>query len=110
MKIVARLKRVSAKTEEISLNYDEACSLLGRELNTLNSVYFESDFINLDFYLFAENKIGVEIYDVRDGFWGHAEITPQIAKKIIEIACENKHFEDVIPLTEEEWGAFGRNG
>jgi hypothetical protein len=118
MSVIVRLIQSSSKMDvkekesssELFLVYDQVCSLIDKINYSKDSIFLKTDFIDVDFYFSTEDKIGVEIYDARDGFWGHAEITAQIAKKIIEIASENEYLDDFIPLTNEEWGAFGRNG
>jgi len=94
---------------ESEVNYIEACALLYKLKEPDCTLHMETEFIILDFDSLSEETLGIEIFDTRDAFWAHAEITFPIAKKIIEIACRNESFEDVIPTTNDMWGAFGRD-
>lgn len=117
MSINAKLIQSSVNNElakkrvipESGLTYEEACILIDREINPQNSVFLQTKHIDMGFYFLQENNIEVEINDERNGFWAIAQINPSIAKEIIKMAIGNEHFDNYIPSTKEEWGAFGRN-
>jgi hypothetical protein len=86
---------------------NEAYVLLEKLKDTKNSLHFQSQCFCLDFSYLGDTSFQVEIFDIRDGFWAISEIDMVVARRIVEMVSENEKFRELIPITNELWGAYG---
>jgi hypothetical protein len=85
----------------------DVCLLLEELKGTKEFVHFKSQCFCVDFSYLSDTSFEVEIYDLRDGFWAISEVDMVAARKIVEMVSENEKFDELIPTTNELWGAYG---
>lgn len=85
----------------------QVCLLLENLKGSKTSLHFQSEYFCVDFNCLSETTFEVEIFDVRDGFWAISEVDMVAARKIAELVAENAKFGEIIPTTNELWGAYG---
>ena len=88
-------------------NLLEVCQLLEKLNETKGFLHLQSQHFCVDFIYLDDTSFEVEIYDLRDGFWAISEVDMAAARKIVEIVSENEKFGELIPTTNELWGAYG---
>jgi hypothetical protein len=89
---------------ESDVSYEEAILLLDNLIRFGGKLFLSTRYINLDFYLYPDNTLEVEVFDERDGFCAiAAELNLDIGKKIIDLAFKNEQFNEFIPTTDKAW-------
>ena len=86
---------------------NDVCLLLEKLKGTEEFVHLKSQCFCVDFSCLSDTSFEVEIYDLRDGFWAISEVDMVAARKIVEMVSEDEKFGELIPTTNELWGAYG---
>lgn len=111
MKITVECVQVDSTGARSASRYetdlDEAFQLLEELLDSRGHLHFHTECFCLDFQDLSDSSFEVEISDARDGFWAISEVGIVAARKITEMASENKKFAENIPTTDQIWGAYG---
>jgi hypothetical protein len=113
--MVQRLKvkgeRLDKAGNYLEHDYDadpnEVFMLLEKLQDTQKFLHLQTQHFCVDFIYLSDTSFEVEIYDLRDGFWAISEVGMFAAREIVEMASENEKFGELIPTTDELWGAYG---
>lgn len=89
---------------EFDLEFDDTLYLL-RELRDRNNLWIDTPECTLNFSIDGEANLWVDI-DGKNNFWAASEITLDAAVEILRIAIAGGPFDEHIPTTDQEWGAY----
>ena len=91
-------------SHEFDLEFEDIIYLLKNLKNYRSRLWIQTDYALIDFHIEEDNSLSVEID--YDNFWAVGEINLEIAEIILKQACDGKKFDNLIPTTDKEWGAY----
>ena len=91
-------------SHEFDLELEDIKYLLKNLKNYRSNLIIQTAYALIDFHIEENNSLSVEID--YDEFWAVGEINLEIAEIILKQACEGRKFNNLIPTTDKEWGAY----
>jgi hypothetical protein len=91
---------------EFDLGFDDTLYLLKELKNHRSTLYIYAPECSLHFHIDSKKTLWVDMDCNNNGLWAASEITMDAAVEILRIAFDDGEFGELIPTTNQEWGAY----
>lgn len=99
-------KGVDYLEQEFDLGFDDTLYLLKELRNHRSSLWVDTPNSRVEFSIASDGILCVDIECWGNGLWAASDITLEAGIEILRIAFDGGEFGELIPTTDQEWGAY----